>query len=166
MRGGVKMDNLNAIMSVVETLENSNFIWFMKEKQRYNNFNSLYENEGNNVSDWSEDHIRMENYLRTNYRIDRGINQRDFNKIKNWGMEQYREWLAKDCDKKFNDIIDRIKKVVGYIQETEMLEYNVSGITRVKITGVSSDCLVVFKFTEKNRKMQLKTYINETARYF
>lgn len=154
------------IKLVVEAWENNNFIWFVNEKNRYNNFNRLYESEGNEVSEWSDDHIRMENYLRTGYRVDRGISVNDFEKIKNWGIEKYREYLTLEAEKRLADIVQRTKDVVGEIQYTEMLEYNMSSITRIKVHGITSDALMVVKFTEKNRKLHLKTWINETRRYF
>lgn len=160
------MDELKAIRDITETWENARVQWFIKEQKRYCEFSKMFEHEGDNYDDWSKEHIKLATYLRNGYKEDRGINYHDWQKIRYWDIEKFMNSVNVESDKRFNDIIDRVEKVVGNINHAEMLEFNVQNITRIKVYGTSADALVVVKFLEKNNQLQFKTFINEQRRYF
>lgn len=160
------MKELNPIREVCETWENSRVIWVTKEKQRYKNFSNLFAKEGDNYDDWSKEHINLANYMRKGYKLDRGINSKDWNKIKYWDIDKIKNYIKNETDDRYTDIVQRVKEVVGCIEKCEMLEFDIQNITRIKVYGTSCDALVVVKFSEKNGQLYFKTFINESRRYF
>lgn len=157
---------MEAFQKVIEVWENSNLIWFVNAKNSYKKYIDLYEHEGDDSENWSEDHIAMQNYLKKSYAKDRGISQKEYVKIRNYTTEQYKEHLKAEGEEKLFDIVKRVQKIAGDIEVVNLANMSSSYGANIEVRGVWADVLVSVRFKKVNGKLRMKTHINESRRFF